>query len=51
MKVPLERREQGTMLHISRAPSITVLRTEILYSRIKPDDFILGIVEFLGENG
>ena len=31
---------------ISTADTITVTRNEILYSLNKPDDFILGIVEF-----
>jgi len=35
---------------ISGAPSITVTRNEILYSLNKPDDFILAIVEFMGDN-
>ena len=29
-----------------RADTVTVTRNEILYSLNKPDDFILGIVEF-----
>lgn len=33
---------------ISGAPTITVTRNEILYSLNKPDDFILAIVEFTG---
>jgi SNF2 family DNA or RNA helicase len=36
---------------VSGAPSITVTRNEILYSLNKPDDFILAIVEFLGDEG
>lgn len=32
---------------VSGAPTITVTRNEILYSLNKPEDFILGIVEFL----
>ena len=32
---------------VSGAPTITVTRNEILYSLNKPDDYILGIVEFL----
>ena len=32
---------------ISGAPTITVTRNEILYSLNKPEDYILGIVEFL----
>lgn len=35
---------------ISCAQSITVTRNEILYSLNKPDDFILAIVEFMGDN-
>ncbi len=35
---------------ITGAPSITVTRNEILYSLNKPEDFILAIVEFMGEN-
>ena len=31
----------------SGAPTVTVTRNEILYSLNKPDDFILGIVEFM----
>ncbi|MEZ5318341.1 MAG: DUF3883 domain-containing protein [Vicinamibacterales bacterium] len=31
---------------VSGADTITVTRNEILYSLNKPDDFILGIVEF-----
>ena len=34
---------------ISGAATITVSRNEILYSLNKPEDFILAIVEFLGE--
>lgn len=34
---------------ISGAPTITVTKNEILYSLNKPEDFILAIVEFLGE--
>jgi len=34
---------------ISGATTITVTKNEILYSLNKPDDFILGIVEFDGE--
>ena len=34
---------------ISGAPTITVTRNEILYSLNKPDDFILAIVEFTGD--
>ncbi len=34
---------------VSGAPTITVTRNEILYSLNKPDDFILAIVEFMGE--
>ena len=33
----------------SGAPTVTVTRNEILYSLNKPDDFILGIVEFAGD--
>ena len=36
---------------ISGAETITVTRNEILYSLNKPDDFILAIVEFMGNNG
>lgn len=36
---------------ISGADTITVTRNEILYSLNKPDDFILAIVEFLGDDG
>lgn len=32
---------------VSGAPTITVTRNEILYSLNKPEDYILGIVEFL----
>ena len=32
---------------VSSADTITVTKNEILYSLNKPDDFILGIVEFL----
>jgi hypothetical protein len=32
---------------VAGAPTITVTRNEILYSLNKPEDFILGIVEFL----
>jgi len=35
---------------VSGAPIITVTRNEVLYSLNKPDDFILAIVEFMGEN-
>lgn len=35
---------------VAGAPTITVTRNEILYSLNKPDDFILGIVEFAGED-
>lgn len=35
---------------IAGAPTITVTRNEILYSLNKPDDFILAIVEFTGED-
>ena len=35
---------------VSSAPTITVTRNEILYSLNKPDDLILAIVEFTGEN-
>jgi superfamily II DNA or RNA helicase len=35
---------------VTGAPTITVTRNEILYSLNKPDDFILAIVEFTGEN-
>ncbi|HNY84771.1 MAG TPA: helicase-related protein, partial [Anaerolineaceae bacterium] len=36
---------------ISGAPTITVTRNEILYSLNKPEDFILAIVEFKGDDG
>ena len=36
---------------VSGSPSITVTRNEILYSLNKPDEFILAIVEFLGDDG
>ena len=35
---------------VSGAPTITVTRNEILYSLNKPEDFILGIVEFTGDD-
>lgn len=35
---------------VSGAPTITVTKNEILYSRNKPEDFILAIVEFTGED-
>lgn len=35
---------------ITGAPSITVTRNEILYSLNKPEDFILAIVEFTGDD-
>ncbi len=35
---------------VSGAPTITVTRNEILYSLNKPEDFILAIVEFTGED-
>jgi hypothetical protein len=35
---------------ITGAPAITVTRNEILYSLNKPEDFILAIVEFTGED-
>jgi hypothetical protein len=35
---------------VAGAPTITVTRNEILYSLNKPDDFILAIVEFTGED-
>ena len=35
---------------VTGAPTITVTRNEILYSLNKPDDFILAIVEFTGED-
>ncbi len=34
---------------VSGAPTITVTRNEILYSLNKPEDYILGIVEFLAD--
>ena len=36
---------------VSRAPSITVTRNEVLYSLNKPDAYILAIVEFLADGG
>ena len=36
---------------VSGASTITVTRNEILYSLNKPEDFILGIVEFLEDGG
>ena len=36
---------------VSGAATITVTRNEILYSLNKPEDFILGIVEFLSDGG
>ena len=36
---------------VSGAETITVTRNEILYSLNKPEDYILGIVEFLGGDG
>ena len=36
---------------VSGAETITVTKNEILYSLNKPDDYILAIVEFLGEHG
>ena len=35
---------------VTGAPTITVTRNEILYSLNKPDDFILGIVEFIADD-
>jgi superfamily II DNA or RNA helicase len=35
---------------VSGAPTVTVTRNEILYSLNKPDDFILAIVEFMGDD-
>jgi len=35
---------------VSGAETITVTRNEILYSLNKPEDFILAIVEFMGED-
>jgi hypothetical protein len=35
---------------VAGAPTITVTRNEILYSLNKPEDFILAIVEFTGDN-
>src|SRR5205814_3373217 len=35
---------------VSSADTVTVTRNEILYSLNKPDDFILGIVEFRDDN-
>jgi SNF2 family DNA or RNA helicase len=35
---------------VTGAPTITVTKNEILYSLNKPDDFILAIVEFDGDN-
>ena len=34
---------------VSDASTVTVTRNEILYSLNKPEDFILGIVEFLDD--
>ena len=36
---------------VSGASTITVTRNEILYSLNKPEDFILGIIEFLDDGG
>ena len=36
---------------MSGAATITVTKNEILYSLNKPDDYVLAIVEFLGDNG
>ena len=36
---------------VSGASTITVTRNEILYSRNKPEDFILGIIEFQDGGG
>ena len=36
---------------ISGAETVTVTKNEILYSLNKPDDYILAIVEFLGDAG
>ena len=36
---------------VSGAPTVTVTKNEILYSLNKPDDFILAIVEFMGDDG
>jgi len=35
---------------VAGAPTITVTRNEILYSLNKPEDFILAIVEFTGDD-
>ena len=35
---------------ISSAETVTVTENEILYSLNKPDDYILAIVEFFGDN-
>ena len=35
---------------VSGAATITVMKNEILYSLNKPDDFILAIVEFTGDD-
>jgi hypothetical protein len=35
---------------VTGAATVTVTRNEILYSLNKPDDFILAIVEFEGDN-
>jgi hypothetical protein len=35
---------------VSSAATITVTRNEILYSLNKPEDFILAIVEFMGDD-
>jgi hypothetical protein len=35
---------------VTGAPTITVTRNEILYSLNKPEDFILAVVEFDGDD-
>jgi hypothetical protein len=35
---------------VSGADTVTVTKNEILYSLNKPEDFILAMVEFLGDN-
>ena len=35
---------------ITGAETVTVTKNEILYSLNKPDDYILALVEFLGDN-
>jgi hypothetical protein len=47
---PENRTPNSTPARPASAPTITVTRNEILYSLNKPDDFILAIVEFTGED-